>query len=54
MSRIAVIGTGYVGLVSGTLLSDFGHDIICVDIDREKIECLNRGAIPIFEPDLDK
>ncbi len=54
MSKIAVIGTGYVGLVSGTLLSDFGHDIICVDIDKDKIDKLNQGIVPIFEPDLDK
>lgn len=54
VSRITVIGTGYVGLVSGTLLSDFGHDITCVDIDRQKIDQLNHGFVPIFEPDLKK
>lgn len=52
MSKIAVIGTGYVGLVSGALLSDFGHDIVCVDIDKDKIEKLKNGCIPIFEPEL--
>jgi UDPglucose 6-dehydrogenase len=54
MSRIAVIGTGYVGLVSGAILSDFGHNITCVDIDQEKIDLLKNGEIPIFEPGLDK
>ena len=52
MSRIAVIGTGYVGLVSGALLSDFGHNVVCVDIDKEKIDTLKNGDIPIYEPGL--
>ncbi|HZJ56825.1 MAG TPA: UDP-glucose/GDP-mannose dehydrogenase family protein [Clostridia bacterium] len=52
MSKIAVIGTGYVGLVTGTCLSDFGHNIICVDNDREKIDKLQKGIIPIYEPGL--
>lgn len=52
MSKITVIGTGYVGLVSGALLSDFGHNVICVDIDQQKIQCLQAGIIPIFEPGL--
>ena len=51
--RIAMIGTGYVGLVSGACFSDFGHDVICVDKDAAKIEALNRGVMPIFEPGLD-
>ncbi|HEX8171591.1 MAG TPA: UDP-glucose/GDP-mannose dehydrogenase family protein [Thermoanaerobaculia bacterium] len=51
---IAVIGTGYVGLVTGAGLSDFGNDVICVDVDVRKIEALNSGAIPIYEPGLDK
>lgn len=52
MSKIAVIGTGYVGLVSGALLSDFGHNVVCVDIDETKINALKSGIIPIFEPGL--
>jgi UDPglucose 6-dehydrogenase len=52
--RIAMIGTGYVGLVSGACFSDFGHDVICVDKDRAKIDALERGIMPIFEPGLDK
>jgi len=51
--RIAMIGTGYVGLVSGACFSDFGHDVICVDKDAGKIEQLNRGEVPIFEPGLE-
>jgi UDPglucose 6-dehydrogenase len=50
--RIAMIGSGYVGLVSGACLADFGHDVCCVDKDPAKIEALNRGEIPIFEPGL--
>ncbi|MEO1536105.1 MAG: UDP-glucose/GDP-mannose dehydrogenase family protein [Pseudomonadota bacterium] len=51
--RIAMIGTGYVGLVSGVCFSDFGHDVICVDKDPKKIAQLEAGEIPIFEPGLD-
>ncbi|OCC24533.1 UDP-glucose 6-dehydrogenase [Croceicoccus estronivorus] len=51
--RIAMIGTGYVGLVSGTCFSDFGHDVICVDKDESKVEALRSGRIPIFEPGLE-
>ncbi|MBZ6076317.1 UDP-glucose dehydrogenase family protein [Microvirga puerhi] len=50
--RIAMIGSGYVGLVSGACFADFGHTVCCVDKDPAKIEALNRGAIPIFEPGL--
>jgi len=50
---IAVIGTGYVGLVTGAGLSDFGNDVICVDVDVKKIDALNSGVIPIYEPGLD-
>ncbi|GEP00664.1 UDP-glucose dehydrogenase family protein [Methylobacterium haplocladii] len=51
--RIAMIGSGYVGLVSGACFADFGHDVICVDKDPAKIEALQAGRIPIFEPGLD-
>jgi len=50
--KIAIIGTGYVGLVTGTCLSDFGLEVICVDKDNKKIECLNSGKVPIYEPNL--
>jgi len=50
--RIAMIGTGYVGLVSGACFSDFGHDVTCVDKDAAKIEQLRNGTMPIFEPGL--
>ncbi|MBM3635832.1 MAG: UDP-glucose/GDP-mannose dehydrogenase family protein [Alphaproteobacteria bacterium] len=50
--RIAMIGAGYVGLVSGACFSDFGHEVICVDASRDRIEGLNRGEIPIYEPGL--
>ncbi len=52
--RIAMIGTGYVGLVSGVCFSDFGHEVICVDKDPAKLEKLNRGEVPIYEPGLDE
>jgi UDPglucose 6-dehydrogenase len=51
--RIAMIGTGYVGLVSGACFSDFGHDVVCVDKDAGKIERLKGGEVPIFEPGLE-
>ncbi|MBC6443440.1 MAG: UDP-glucose/GDP-mannose dehydrogenase family protein [Rhodobacteraceae bacterium] len=51
--KIAVIGTGYVGLVSGVCFSDFGHDVVCVDKDPRKIEMLEAGEVPIYEPGLD-
>ena len=50
--KLAIIGTGYVGLVSGICFSDFGHTVTCVDKDREKIKQLNNGKVPIFEPGL--
>jgi UDPglucose 6-dehydrogenase len=52
--RIAMIGTGYVGLVSGACFADFGHQVTCVDKDESKIAALRRGEIPIFEPGLDE
>lgn len=52
--RVAIIGTGYVGLVSGACFADAGHDVACVDNDATKIISLNSGAIPIFEPGLDR
>ncbi|MEG1453608.1 MAG: UDP-glucose 6-dehydrogenase, partial [Brevundimonas sp.] len=51
--RVAMIGTGYVGLVSGACFADFGHVVTCVDKDQGKIESLEQNIIPIFEPGLD-
>jgi len=50
--RVAMIGTGYVGLVSGACFADFGHDVVCVDKDKGKIAALARGDVPIYEPGL--
>ena len=52
--KIAMIGTGYVGLVSGACFADFGHEVTCVDKDVGKIDALKGGAMPIFEPGLDE
>src|SRR3546814_1648929 len=52
--RVTIIGSGYVGLVSGACFADFGHDVICVDKDSAKIDALNAGRIPIYEPGLDE
>lgn len=52
--KITVIGSGYVGLVSGACFADFGHTVVCCDLDEKKIEALNHGKIPIFEPGLDR
>ena len=51
--KVTVFGTGYVGLVTGTCLADVGHDVLCVDIDQHKVDNLNNGIVPIFEPGLD-
>ncbi len=51
--RVAMIGTGYVGLVSGACFADFGHQVVCVDKDEAKIAALRRGEMPIYEPGLD-
>ena len=50
--KISIVDTSYVGLVTGVCLADFGNNIICVDNDREKIDILNKGQLPIYEPEL--
>ena len=50
--RITMVGAGYVGLVSGACFADFGHHVICIDNDAKKVDALNRGEIPIYEPGL--
>jgi len=54
MIRICMVGTGYVGLVSGACMADFGHEVWCVDINEERIAGLRRGVIPFYEPGLDR
>ena len=51
--NVCVVGTGYVGLVTGTCFAEFGNDVICVDVDKKKIDNLNKGILPIYEPGLD-
>src|SRR5690606_38539129 len=51
--KIAVIGTGYVGLVTGTCLAETGNEVVCVDIDANKVERMKNGEVPIYEPHLD-
>jgi len=52
--KITIVGSGYVGLVSGTCLANFGNDVICLDVDKGKIDSLNKGKIPIYEPGLEE
>ena len=52
--RITVIGTGYVGLVTGTCFAEVGHQVICVDCDAAKVDLLRKGGMPIYEPGLEE
>src|SRR5512135_1374432 len=54
MSKICVIGTGYVGLVTGTCFADLGNKVICLDVDESRISKLKQGIMPIYEPGLDE
>ena len=51
--NIAIVGTGYVGLVTGTCFAELGVNVVCVDIDKEKVERLKQSILPIYEPELD-
>ena len=52
--NITIIGSGYVGLVSGACLADVGNHVLCMDVDKDKVEQLQNGSIPIFEPGLEE
>ena len=52
--RVSIIGTGYVGLVTGVCLADVGHSVVCVDLDADKVARIERGDAPIYEPGLDE
>jgi UDPglucose 6-dehydrogenase len=54
MKKIAVVGTGYVGLVTGVCLSEIGHTVTCIDVDKNKIEQMKSGKSPIYEPGLEE
>ena len=52
--KISIFGSGYVGLVTGVCLADCGHEVVCIDVNKERIDLLNSGFIPIYEPGLDR
>ncbi|HHH38114.1 MAG TPA: UDP-glucose 6-dehydrogenase, partial [Sedimenticola sp.] len=52
--KVTIFGSGYVGLVTGACLAEVGNEVVCMDVDQEKIDKLRQGIIPIWEPDLDQ